>query len=336
MSTVAEYVIDLARPESQRWAEVIAREQTLGRRVVQEAAAEFERVPEVLRKLFARIYRTRGGLYQGEIQAWAEGLGVSIGTATMLNCAYELSHLRMPKLFGCTAGVRWVEGQGMVHVRTLDWPLPSMAPATRLFRFRRGQREFVSVGVPGQVGVLSVMLPGAYSVTINWAPPAAMPDFEFGPGFFLRNVLEKVDTYDAAVQTLTNTRLSTSVFFTVCGVEKGQACVIERIQRAAEVRPLTGPALVQANHHVAKPFVKNNGALDQEEEVSGESFSKNSDKRHAILESALAQCPERSTLDELKAALNLRPVLNEFTCQQMIFCPKSGLVQVWPTGAGVK
>lgn len=61
----------------------------------------------------------------------------------MLNGAYELSHVRFPKLFGCTAGVRHVEDLGMVHVRSLDWPLASMGIATRLFRFRRGGREFV-------------------------------------------------------------------------------------------------------------------------------------------------------------------------------------------------
>src|SRR5204863_9880658 len=109
--------------------------------------------------------------YSAEMQAWAEALNVSLGTITILNCAYELSHLP----FGCTAGVRWIEGMGMVHVRNLDWPLASMGNATRLFRFRRGEREFISVGIPGQVGVLSVMLPKAYSVTINWAPPASFP-----------------------------------------------------------------------------------------------------------------------------------------------------------------
>src|SRR5258708_7349878 len=62
----------------------------------------------------------------------------SRGTVTMLNCAYELSHMRWPKLFGCTAGVRRVEGLGMIHVRNLDWPLASMGEATRLFRFHSG------------------------------------------------------------------------------------------------------------------------------------------------------------------------------------------------------
>jgi hypothetical protein len=88
--------------------------------IVREAAAEFERVPEVLRWVFARLYQAFGGLYRGEIGAWADAPGVSLGTATMLNCAYELSHLRLPKLFGCTAGVRWADGLGMVHLGEVE------------------------------------------------------------------------------------------------------------------------------------------------------------------------------------------------------------------------
>jgi hypothetical protein len=214
---VPTYLIDLDRDEGRRWEEVISREKTAASRVVEEAGSQFERVPELLRWVFARLYQRSGGLYRGEITSWAEALGVSLGTATILNCAYELSHLRWPKLFGCTAGVRWVDGLGMVHIRSLDWPLASIGAATRLFRFRRRAREFVSVGVPGHVGVLSGMLPQAYSVTINWAPPVAFPCFDFGPAFLARDTLETCDTYDAAVRTLTTTRLSTSVFFTVCG-----------------------------------------------------------------------------------------------------------------------
>src|SRR5262249_12809096 len=135
--------------------------------------------------------------------------------------------------------------------------------ATRLFRFRKGSREFVAVGVPGQVSVLSGMLPHAYSVTINWAPPVSLPSFEFGPAFLLRDTLETCDTYDAAVRVLEQTKLSTSVFYTVCGTEQGQACVIERTQSAAVVRPVTERGLVQANHHVAQRFAKNNAKLPE-------------------------------------------------------------------------
>src|SRR5579871_2027967 len=118
-TNVPRYSIDLAKGEAERWEEVIARERDVAGQLIAEAAADLERVPEVFRWVFAQLYRASGGLYRGEIESWANALGVSPGTATMLNCAYELSHLRRPKLLGCTAGVRWIDGLGMVHLRNL-------------------------------------------------------------------------------------------------------------------------------------------------------------------------------------------------------------------------
>jgi hypothetical protein len=326
---VPTHSINLQTAEAHRWAEVIACEKAVASRVVQEAAQAFERVPELLRWVFARLYKTRGGLYRGEIQAWADALGVSLGTATVLNCAYELSHLRWPKLFGCTAGGRWVDGLGMIHVRTLDWPIVSMGAATRVFRFHKGERAFVTIGVPGQVGVLSGMLPGAYSVTINWAPPAAFPSFDFGPTFLLRDTLETRDSYHAAVQTLAETRLSTSVFFTVCGTEPDQACVIERTQRDAIIRSLTGPALAQANHHLGARFVPYNADL-HDVPLGEEDFSlEGSSRRADTLSAALAELPLPCSLEKAAEVLDVPTVLNPMTCQQMVFCPRTGDVRVW-------
>jgi hypothetical protein len=331
---IPSYLIDLGRDEGKRWDEVISREKMAAGRLVQEAGSQFERVPELLRWVFARLYRRTGGLYRGEIASWAEALGVSLGTATILNCAYELSHLRWPKLFGCTAGVRWVDGLGMVHVRSLDWPLVTMGAATRLFRFCRGAREFVSVGVPAHVGVLSGMLPPVYSVTINWAPPVALPCFEFGPAFLLRETLETCDSYDAAVRTLSETPLSTSVFLTICGTAKDQACVIERTQRQAVIRPMPGAVLVQANHHVAGRFVKNNEDI-LEGEGDEDVFSlAGSSKRADTLSRSLAEIPGTCVLETVANALNRATVLNQDTCQQMVFCPARGEVEVWRRAEG--
>ena len=323
------YVVDLERPEAGRWAEVIAAEKENARRLIDRAAADLERVPRTARWTFGQLYRMFGGLYQGEIAAWAEGLGVSVGTATMLNCLYELSHLPQPKWLGCTAGVRWIEGHGMVHVRTLDWPIDGMGEATRLFRFKRGKREFISIAMPGQVGMLSGMLPGAYSVTINWAPPAALPTFDFGPGFLLRDVFETCDTYAAAVERLTKEQLSTSVFYTICGAARNQACVIERTQQGAAVRPFTGTTLVQANHHIAPTFAQNNEAIRKvppEEEV----FSiDGSSKRVRIMQDGLAALPTTCSLEAMAAPLDIPTVLNSQTCQKMVFCPASGEFKIW-------
>jgi hypothetical protein len=322
-------LIDLEKPEPERWAPVISAEKAAADRLVQEAATVFARVPELVRWVFARLYRSSGGLYREEIAAWADALGVSVGTATILNCAYELSHLHWPRIFGCTTGLRWLDGFGLVHVRSLDWPLATMGSATRLFRFCRGQREFVSVGVPGQVGVLSGMLPLAYSVTINWAPPGSFPSFDFGPTFLLRDTLETCDSYDAAVETLARTRLSTSVFYTVCGTQKGQACVIERTQTKAVLRQMAAPALVQANHYVADQFMKCNEEIREVEEGEEEFSLEGSTRRAGALNTALTDASPGCGLDEAANTLNSPHVLNQFTCQQMVFCPRTGEVKVW-------
>jgi hypothetical protein len=327
-SDVPTYRIDLGRDGAVRWDEVIARDRATAGHLADEAGRELGRVPELVRWTFARLYRWSGGLYQAEIAAWAEALGVSTGTVTVLNCAYELSHLRWPKVFGCTAGVRWVDGLGLVHARCLDWPLATMGAATRVFHFHRGSREFVAVGVPGHVGVLSGMLPGAYSVTINWAPPVAFPRFAFGPAFLLRDTLETCDGYDAAVRVLAETPVSTSVFFTVCGTDRGQACVIERTQREVVIRPIEGAVLAQANHHVAERFVGNNedirgGADDDVFSLAG------SRHRADALGRALAALPVTCPLDAVAGALGVPAVLNPDTCQQMVFCPARGEVRVW-------
>jgi hypothetical protein len=328
-ANVPAFVINLDHPEPQRWSEVIAHDKTFAARIIEEAGKEFDRVPQLVRWIFGRLYQRFGGLYQGEIASWAEALGVSVGTVTILNCAYELSHVRASQIFGCTAGIRWVEGLGLIHVRNLDWPLATMGSATRLFRFRRGSRAFVSVSVPGQVGVLSGMLPHAYSVTINWAPPTARPSFDFGPTFLLRDTLETCDTFDAAVRALTQTRMSTSVFFTVCGTEKEQACVIERTQTEAVVRPLTGPVLVQANHHVAAEFLRNNAELREVVEGEEEFSLEGSGSRADVLTRELTAIQPSCLLDGAAAVLDIPTVLNKFTCQQMAFCPRSGEVKAW-------
>jgi hypothetical protein len=326
---VPTYWIDLENPEAKRWDDVIAHDKTVAGCLIHEASVAFERVPELLRWVFACLYHTFGGLYRAEIASWSEGLGISVGTATILNCAYELSHLRWPRLFGCTTGIRWVDGLGMIHVRNLDWPLATIGAATRLFRFRRGTREFVSVGVPGQVAVLSGMLPQAYSVTINWAPPAAFPTFDFGPAFLVRDTLETCVSYDEAVRTLSQTRLSTSVFFTVCGTLKDQACVIERTQREAVIRSMSDTVLVQANHHVAERIVKNNEDLREVVEGEEEFSIEGSSRRAEALCEALAGVNSPCSLEDMARVLDTPSVLNPLTCQQMIFCPRTGEIKVW-------
>ena len=148
-----EYLIDLSLPERERWKEVIAQERDVARTVADEA----KQMLPFFAPLIAPIFK-RSAWYRGEMEAWAEGLGVSMNRMILLQHLYELSHLKLSgiaaNIFGCTAGVKWFDDLGMVHVRTLDWPLQSIGPATRIFRFHQREREYVTVGIAGFVGVV--------------------------------------------------------------------------------------------------------------------------------------------------------------------------------------
>jgi hypothetical protein len=154
-----------------------------------------------------------------------------------------------------------------------------------------------------------------------------MPSFEFGPAFLVRHTLESCDSYTAAVEALRRTPLSTSVFYTVCGTEPGQACVIEGTQRAAAVREMVGSALAQANHHVAARFVRNNNVLAEVEEAG---FQEDSGRRAEALGRALTEAGPLGSLDEAAGLLGVPPVCNCYTVQRMAFCPRTGDVRVWP------
>lgn len=327
---VVEHVVDLDQPPAERLRAVIAAERAGARALFGEVMLEFAGVPNLGVEGFGRLYRTFDGPYQDEIEQWAEALDISFAQAALVNCAYELSHVSggatawLGKLFGCTTALCPMEGV-MVHARNLDWPIPAMAAATRLFRYRRGGREFVSVGFPLYVGVLSGMVPGEYSATINWAPPGEVPDFHHGPAFWLRRTLEECETYEAAVTRLREARLSTSVFYTVCGNRPGQGCVIERTKNEAVVREAGAGCEAQANHHVAMRFEENNEVLQASKPLRSDPLLQTTQGRRELMLAALGRAGgQGGDLSRVFDLLSPEPITNGGTVQRMVFCPARG------------
>jgi hypothetical protein len=126
------------------------------------------------------------------------------------------------------------------------------------------------------------------------------------------------------VNELANTELSTSVFFTVCGIEKNQACVIERTQDEYLIRPMKRGVLAQANHHVGKDFSDLNEPIKVDE---GDGTVYNCSKeRYDVMREEIQQA---TTTEEAIACLDVEPVQNEESYQQMMFCPETEEVRVW-------
>lgn len=313
--------IDLNKPESARWEDVqrdslkdVKRLVTEARRDLSDPLVGTGMALKLVTRMVAARYRYEGGLYLGEIYSWADALGRPRDEMIMLNCLYEVSHTA-DFVLGCTAAVKWSAEFGMSHVRTLDWPLKNIGPATRVVRLIKGERKCVVVAVAGFVGALSGMVPGAYSVSINWAPPSGLPAYGFSPPFLLRHVLETCDTYQEALAALRDTRLSTSVFYVLCGAERGQGCIIERTADEAVVKRLGKRAqLIQTNHYQTAKFWK----LNEDRELLMNSHA----RRDSMNSSMMHTGPLEKTMSRL-------PVRNEDTHQKIIFFPGSGAVTVY-------
>jgi hypothetical protein len=326
-SDIPEYRIDLSLPECDRWSEVLRAEQRAGRRFTGDVAELLTTLPGFVRSALVVAYKLTGGRYVGEMEAIARRLNLELRDVLAMQCSYELSQ-GYESIFGCTAGVRTFPRHGPVHVRTLDWPIPSFGDATRVFRFVDGEREFITVGVVGYVGVLSGMLPGAYSLSINYAPTSQLPGFDFGPAFLAREVLENCDTYEDAVSVLRDTPLAAPCFFTVCGAKAEEFCVIERGRNDAAVRGARSSVVAQANHHVSSKMTSRNAPFHAVNEEGGTIYAFSKD-RADTLESHLRALPANASLEDIAGTLDVDPVCNEETYQQMLFAPKTGEWRAW-------
>lgn len=330
-----KYDIDLLSPPNRRWSEVIDKEEEVMCALGAEALDSVEEelgywdwlMNETLYKLFSARYSFYGGRYAKEMKHIASGLGVSPALAVVLNCSYELSRLfEGVTPFGCTAGVKWLPGTGMIHVRNMDWPLQRIGPATCLFRYAREGHSFTSVGVAGLVGVLSGMVPGQYSVTINWAPALEVPSWGWGPLFLLRYVMETCDTYEEAVETLANSLLATPAFYMVCGTKRGQACVLERTEHDCEIREMGNSTVLTHSNHFQSPKLESCNEPLYEEEEGYELLIENSTDRSENLRRRLRAA---KSYEAVVRSLDYAPQHNENSYQQMVFMPKPGRVDAW-------
>lgn len=272
------------------------------------------KIASIIEWILFRGYTLSGGLYTDEIAQWAKALGVRERDILTANVSYELAQAgrllaaRFPAV-GCTSTVMDSPEHGLVHVRNMDWDLKGMG-RTSIVRLLKGKdREVVSVTNPGFVGILSGMVPGNFSITINWVPSTRRPRFDFGPVFLVRWVLENAKNFDAAVAYLSGTPLSSSVLFTVCGVN--HACVIERTCKDSDIRWYDDEPLVVCNHYITEAF-DNLNVEDESTEYSRERYQK------AL---RAARRFKGKTLERMFKVLSGEDCLNELTAQQMVFAP---------------
>ena len=185
-----------------------------------------------------------GNPYLAEIDAVA-GMIARPG-AHMLNLSFE---------WACTAAVGPDPDEpGARLLRTLDWKLDGLGENLVVARHEGPAGAWLNVTWPGFVGALTVLAPGRFAAAINQPPmrmarlgPVGMPvvldwlvvratvlrSSALPPAHLLRHVCETAADFATARRMLTETPVCIPVFYTLCGIEPLQGCLIERLETEA-------------------------------------------------------------------------------------------------------
>lgn len=286
--------------------------------------------------LYNLVYRWWGH-YTNESDYLASACSnMSSSLMAFLQRQYTLAHM------GCSVVMAWDEKQKqMVCFRSLDWRgADDIARSTRLFSFiNKEDKEVAQVaGITAMVGVLTGVKKG-FSVSINYAPWKRSAKFKSDPTFLIRQLLEdqNINTYEEAMKKVSSWRVGSPCFISLCGINKGEACVIE-LGSAAEVhiREIGDENfLIQTNHYDldTSPFTQHNeepyiNEMDEKQWYESE-LLRNSQKRHALMQTELSKKSDLNVKDRLISLYKQVPILNWETAQWVYMKPQSGEIEIY-------
>ena len=176
--------------------------------------------------LYAFVYEHWGNFIHE-----SDHIATRVGILSPQQMAFVQRQYTLAHAFCSTTTVWDEERREMVCMRSLDWAGSNeIAKGTRIFDFVNADGTGVAevAGIAGMVGVLTGVRKG-FSVAINYSPWKNSAQFYSDPTFRLRELLqdESVDTYEEALGAVKSWRLGAPCFVTLCGVRRGEACVIE-------------------------------------------------------------------------------------------------------------
>lgn len=242
-----------------------------------------------------------------EIEALADQIGVAPQYIVIGNAYYDL----VKSALACSAFA--VESEtGPLHARNLDWHSPSdiLARSTVSTRYvGAAAGEFVSIGWPGFVGVLSGMAPGRFAITLNAVLSDEPQQLALPVSLLIRDIFETATSFTQAVERLCTAELSCDCLLLVSGVEAGERVVIERTPTRHALRwPLKGQPLQVTNDYKR---------IHPDKAVSSDQVHSTSCGRYDRLLSLLKRPPNGAA--DCFALLNDPLVKMGITVQQMVF-----------------
>jgi len=286
--------------------------------------------------LYNLVYRWKGHYVDESDYLASRCHNMSASLMAFLQRQYTLAHM------GCSVVMTWdKQSEQMVCMRSLDWKgADDIAKATRRFSFvNKEDKEVAKIaGITGMVGVLTGVKQG-FSVAINYAPWKRSAKFKSDPTFLIRELLENEDinTYAKALADVKAWQVGSPCFISICGVEKGEACVVELGSEDVHVREIGDKEfLIQTNHydletspftqHNEKPYAKE---MNVEQWYESELLN-NSQQREKTFKKFLHVETQPQTMQEKLLNIYKKvPIMNYETAQWVFMQPKDSQMDIY-------
>ena len=326
VTRVPRYKVDLDEPPEKRWNNVIenTKQEILGLR--KEIRQEMK---ELTGGFIMGLLDTLGSLFSGianlfvyygkELSGFAKQCGIPLTEMMLIQFMYEASSC-------CTSIViNDPKTKLPVHIRTMDWGMEKLKALTIEVEFwKNGAPLYVATTWPGYVGVLTAMKPEAYSVSVNfrvkgdsyWTNLKQTITYCWPIGFLLRAVFESENDYDNATACLRNSNLIAPVYFTCCGVNWNQGCIITR-DRSAEVQPWE----LSKNKHCVQTNI-DHWSSDPEWDILYSIRRRKVSRR--LLDEMMTTLNYEDIKDPLFTILSTQPMLNDLTVSATWMKPATG------------
>jgi predicted choloylglycine hydrolase len=253
--------------------------------------------------------------YMEEVRAIATYCDFSENEIVIANLYYDA----LKFVFGCTAFCV-DQDKDRLHARNLDWWTEDniLGKYTKVFDVMKGGHLVCSlVSWPGFIGALSGVRKGAFSITLNAVMSHEAPQFAIPITFLIRDVLERVSTFETAVKILSETPIASDCLLLVVGCRKGENVVIERTPSRYAHRLSEDGSVIVTNEYLK--LTSNKETKDPLQVTASE--------RHQMVK-ALIDTSKPCTKETCFEILSNRKVKMDITVQQMVFHPKTGEIQL--------
>ncbi len=159
-------------------------------------------------------------MYSKELYSISELTGISIGKLIILQLYYELNA-------HCTS-ILTDSKDGVCLTRTMDWQLSLLKDLTIQVEFiSRGKVMFKATTWVGCVGIFTGMKPGAFAISLNYRRTndslflniIKTITYSWPSSFLIREVLTECNTYNEAVNVLSNSELIAPCYLTIASAD---------------------------------------------------------------------------------------------------------------------